>query len=244
MRVVPSQVIPLEEIDGEKILLRIQDAAKTCYQTHKDTDNIESAKRIVKNLMASGHYSMLEFGGNIAMRYITNIAGYKDLRTHRLSTWAVESTRWANYSKDKFNNGLTFIKPVEIEPNTQEYQLWLNTMELIEKNYLVMAKLGAKPDQLSLILPQSLKAEANVICNIPEWRHILSLRSTIGATGHVRPSIAEIMDKTLELFHEKIPVVFDDLYEQLQQKCSEQKLKELEKIQLTIPFEEFKQNKR
>lgn len=222
MRIVPSQVIPLQEIDGNKILLQIQEAAKTCYQTHKATDDIESAKRIVKRLIESGHHSMLEFGGNIAMRYITNIAGYKDLRTHRHSTWAVESTRWANYSKDKFNNGLTFIAPVEIEPNTPEYQIWLNSMLVTEQNYLEMAKLGAKPDQLSLILPQSLKAEANVIANIPEWRHILSLRSSIAATGHARPCIAEIMDETLELFHAKIPVIFDDLYEKLQLKKLEQ----------------------
>jgi thymidylate synthase (FAD) len=243
MRIIPSQVIPLEEIDGEKILLRIQDAAKTCYQTHKVTDNIESAKRIVKNLLASGHHSMLEFGGNIAMRYITNIAGYKDLRTHRHSTWAVESTRWANYSKDKFNNGLTFIDPVEIDHNSPEYQIWLNSMLITEKNYLEMAKLGAKPDQLSLILPQSLKAECNVIANIPEWRHILALRSSVARTGHARPCITEIMDKTLELFHEKIPVVFDDLYEELQQKRAEQKLKEAQKAQLQIKFETTQRKK-
>lgn len=214
MKIVPSQAIPLQEIDGYKILMQIQEAAKTCYQTHKATDDIESAKRIVKRLIESGHYSMLEFGGNIAMRYITNIAGYKDLRTHRHSTWAVESTRWANYSKDKFDNGLTFIAPVEIDCKSPEYQIWLNSMLISEKNYLEMAKLGAKPDQLSLILPQSLKAEANVIANIPEWRHILSLRSSIAKTGRARESIIEIMDQTLELFHEKIPVIFDDLYAQ------------------------------
>lgn len=218
MKIVKSSIQPLSEINGEEILLKIQNAAKTCYQSHKDTDNIDSAKRIVKSLLNSGHLSMLEFGGTIGMKYITNIAGYKDLRTHRLSTWAVESTRWANYSNGRFGNELTFIKPVEIETDSEEYNIWLKAMQATEDNYMAMAKLDAKPDQLSLILPQSLKAEACVIANIPEWRHILSLRSSIAATGHARPCIKEIMDPTLELFHEKIPIVFDDLYEQYLQK--------------------------
>ena len=218
MKIVKSSIQPLSEINGEEILLKIQNAAKTCYQSHKDTDNIDSAKRIVKSLLNSGHLSMLEFGGTIGMKYITNIAGYKDLRTHRLSTWAVESTRWANYSNGRFGNELTFIKPVEIETDSEEYNIWLKAMQAAEDNYMAMAKLDAKPDQLSLILPQSLKAEACVIANIPEWRHILSLRSSIAATGHARPCIKEIMDPTLELFHKKIPIVFDDLYEQYLQK--------------------------
>ena len=237
MKIITPQVIPLQEIDGNQILLKIQEAAKTCYQSHKDTDDIESAKRIVKSLITSGHHSMLEFGGTIGMRYITNIAGYKDLRTHRLSTWAVESTRWANYSKGKFNGQLTFLSPKEFKKDSAEYAKWAQCMKMIEESYMELAKMGAKPDQLSLLLPQSTKAEANVIANLVEWRHILSLRSSIAKTGHARPSIVELMDQTLELFHEKIPIVFDDLYEQLQAKRALQKIEEEKNKQLLIPFE-------
>lgn len=221
MKIVQESLIPLQEINGDQILLRIQDAAKTCYQTHKITDDVESAKRIVKNLIDSGHHSMLEFGGTLGMRYITNIAGYKDLRTHRLSTWAVESTRWANYSKGKFGSELTFLEPKEFKKDTLEYAKWVECMQMIEKAYMELAKMGAKPDQLSLLLPQSTKAEANIICDIPEWRHIFNLRTSIAKTGHARPSIISLMDKTLELFHEKIPVIFDDQYALLQQKLKE-----------------------
>ena len=133
MKIVPESLKPLHEINGDQILLRIQDAAKTCYQTHKITDDVESAKRIVKGLIDSGHLSMLEFGGTLGMRYITNIAGYKDLRTHRLSTWAVESTRWANYSKGKFGSELTFLEPKEFKKGTPEYAKWLEAMQMIEK---------------------------------------------------------------------------------------------------------------
>lgn len=226
MKIVQPNVQLLHDINGEEFLLRIQNAAKTCYQTHKVTDDLESAKRITKQLIDSGHLSMLEFGGTIGVRFITNIAGYKDMRTHRLSTWAVESTRWANYSKGKFGSELTFLEPDEFKKGTPEYQKWLECMQMIEKSYMELAKMGVKPDQLSLLLPQSLKAEANIIANAVEWRHIFNLRTSIAKTGHARPSIESLMNKTLEIFHEKIPVVFDDQYELLQQKKLEMQQKQ------------------
>ena len=152
------------------------------------------------------------------MNYVSNIAAYKDLTRHRHGTFAIESTRYANYSKDKFGNELKFLNHIEIEAPSEEYKIWCNTMQAAEDNYMAMAKLGAKPDQLSLVLPHSTAAEFNICANLREWRHILSLRSSIAATGHARPCIKEIMDPTLELFHEKIPIVFDDLYEQYLQK--------------------------
>ena len=77
-----------------------------------------------------------------------------------------------------------------------------------------MARLGCKPDQLSLVLGHSTAAEFNITANLREWRHVLDLRAC-NSTGHVRPCILEIMQPTLEIFHKEIPVVFDDLYEKM-----------------------------
>lgn len=219
MQIVKAQIKPITEINGEEALLTVQRVAKTCYKSYKDCDDIESAKRIVKALIDSGHHAMLEFY-SITMNYISNVASYKDLTRHRHGSFAIESTRYANYSKDKFGNELKFLDPIEIEAPSEEYKIWLKAMQAAEDNYMAMARLGAKPDQLSLILPHATVAEFNICANLREWRHILSLRSSIAATGHARPCVKEIMDPTLELFHEKIPVVFDDLYEIYLQKKS------------------------
>ncbi|MCQ2562321.1 MAG: FAD-dependent thymidylate synthase [Alphaproteobacteria bacterium] len=216
MIVVDMQINPLTKIDGYQALMDIQRVAKTCYKTNKDTDDIESAKRIVKRLLDSGHHTMLEFY-DITMNYVGNVAAYKDLRTHRHSVWAVESTRWCNYNKDKFGNEIKFLKPIELKPNTPEYEIWVQAMKNLESSYMEMAKLGCNPDQLSLLLPQSTAAEFNVRANLREWRHIFSLRSSVAATGHARPCVKQLMDPTLELFHKQIPVVFDDLYEKMKQ---------------------------
>lgn len=213
MQIIEAEIKPITEIDGKEALLAIQRVAKTCYKSYKDADDIESAKRIIKALIDSGHHAMLEFY-SITMNYISNVAAYKDLTRHRHGSFAIESTRYCNYSKGKYSNELKFLNPVEIQAPSEEYKIWLKAMQAAEDNYLEMAKLGAKPDQLSLILPHSTAAEFNISANLREWRHILSLRSSIAATGHARPCIKQIMNQTLELFHEKIPVVFDDLYEQ------------------------------
>lgn len=216
MKIVQAQIKPITKIDGEDALLTIQKVAKTCYKTNKDTDNMASAMRITKQLMESGHHSMFEFY-NITMKYLSNIAAYKDLRTHRHSTFAVESTRWCNYSKGKFGNEISFLMPIEIPTDTIQYQVWLNGCQQAEQNYMDMMSMGATPDQASLLLPQSTAAEFIVTANIREWRHILSLRA-VGTTGKPRPCVQQIMEPTLRLFHKKIPVLFDDLYEQMMQK--------------------------
>lgn len=215
MKVVKSKITPLTPINGDEILLQIQRVAKTCYKTYSDKDDIESAKRIVKQLMTSGHHSMFEFP-TITMNYVSNIAAYKDLTRHRHCTFAIESTRYCDYSKDRMGNNVKFLDPVEIT-DSQQYAIWVQTMQKLEDAYIKMAKLGAKPDQLSLILPQSTAAEFNMTANLREWRHVLALRA-VGTTGKSRPCVQEIMKPTLTLFHNKIPVLFDDLYEQMKQK--------------------------
>ena len=119
------------------------------------------------------------------------------------------STRWCNYSKGKFNSELTFIEPINIKPDTPEYMIWYKTMKEIEESYMKMSQLGCKPDQMRMILPHSTKTEVNIKTNIREWRHIFGLRCHKAA----HPSVRQVMLETLRLFHERIPVLFDDLYE-------------------------------
>lgn len=210
MKIVKAQVNPLTKIDGKEALLLIQRIARTCYKSYKDSDDLESAKKIVANLMKSGHTSMIE-NYSVSMNYLTNIAAYKDLTRMRHSSFAIESTRWCNYSKDKFDNNIKFLDPIEIPKDSLKYQVWLNGCQQAEEHYLQMAALGAKPDELSLLLPQSTAAEMNMTANLREWYHIFELR----ALGHSRPCVKEIMQPTLELFAKNIPVIFDELYNQM-----------------------------
>ena len=215
MKIIPAQIKPLNQINGDQILLNLQRAAKTCYKSYGETDDLESAKRIIKRLIDSGHQSMLEFE-TITMNYITNIATYKDLTRHRHASFAIESTRYSCYDKGKHGSEIKFLQPAEIQQDNIMYQVWLNGCKQAEQNYFDLRSLGATPDQASLLLPQCTAAEITMSANLREWRHILSLRA-VGSTGKPRPCVQEIMQPTLRLFAEKIPVVFDDLLIKLNQ---------------------------
>lgn len=112
-----------------------------------------------------------------------------------------------NYSKDKFGNELTFIKPCNIDELSDMWNEWVGLMEEVELTYRNMAKLGAKPDQLRMILPHSTAAEVCMTANLRSWRHIFKMRCAKAA----HPSVQQIMKMILREFASKIPVVFDDL---------------------------------
>lgn len=138
---------------------------------------------------------------------------YKDLTRHRHCSFAIESTRFCSYNKDKFGNEITFIKPCNMDENSEIYHTWYKSMWDIEQSYMKMAELGGKPDQLRMLLPHSTAASVVVTANIREWRHIFSLRCAKAA----HPSVRQIMLMTLNEFHKRIPVLFDDLYKQYEE---------------------------
>lgn len=196
----------LEPINGEKIVKNIEYYARVCYKSEdKITEN--SAENFLKSIIKSGHESVLEHE-KVTVIFTCDIGFYKDITRHRAGTsYSIESTRWCNYSKGKFNEEISVIKPVNIEEGTEEYNLWLKAMQEMEKYYMEMAAKGCKPDQLRMLLPHSTKATAVVTCNLRSWRHMFKLRAAKSA----HPSIQQLMKPLLKTFMVEIPYIFDDL---------------------------------
>ena len=146
---------------------------------------------------------------------------YKDITRHRLASYSIESTRYCNYSKDKFNNKISFIKPVFYDSSWQsneyygvkltEEQLkskqWYNCMLQIQTTYNNMSKLNCLPDELRMILPHSTAAEVTMTSNIREWKHILSLRCS--KMTHL--SVQQVMIPILKHFQLTMPEIFDSV---------------------------------
>lgn len=208
VKIIEPSVEIVTEINPNTILKTIEKAARTCYKTENNiSEDTSSAVKMIAKLIEVGHTAMIEFA-DIHVKLIADTGVLKDLSRHRHCSFAVESTRYCNYSKGKFGNELTFIKPCNIEENSDMYKTWLEAMQHIEDSYMKMAEQGAKPDQLRMILPHSLKTEINMKCNIREWRHIFKLRCAKAA----HPSVQQVMKMILKELHQSIPVVFDDLY--------------------------------
>ena len=197
--------IEVEKVDGKKIMQNIERACRTCYRSEdKITD--ESYKTLLKNCITRGHESVLEHE-KITVRMTCDIGVYKDLTRHRIAAFSIESTRYCNYGKDKFNGEIKFIKPCNIEKGTKTYELWKNACESIEENYIEMSKLGAKPDELRMILPHSTAAEVTMTADIREWKHILLLRTS----NHTHPSIRQLLIPLLLYFKKIMPEIFDEV---------------------------------
>lgn len=197
--------IEIEQFDGKKIMKNIERACRTCYRS-EGLITEDSYKKLLKNCINRGHESVLEHE-KITVRMCVDIGVYKDLTRHRFGSFSIESTRYCNYGKDKFDNEIKFIQPCNIDEDTDLYAFWQHAMERIELNYIHMSNNGATPDQMRMILPHSTAAEVTMTANIREWRHILDLRTK----KMTHPSIRQVLIPLLLKFKAEMPELFEGI---------------------------------
>lgn len=136
---------------------------------------------------------------------------------HRVMSFAQESTRYCNYSKGKFGNGLTFIQPSwitldkEIAPINElcllsgqydrENPNLRYLASLVDANYayLLLLNKGWTPQQARAVLPNSLKTELVVTGFTSDWNHFFDLRAR-GTTGAPHPQAKELAEPLMREF--------------------------------------------
>ena len=193
--------IEVENYNPIQIMKNIERACRTCYRSENFITE-ESYKKLLKNCINRGHESVLEHE-KITVRMTCDIGVYKDLTRHRFGSFSIESTRYCNYSKDKFDNNIKFIEPIYFDDGDKG-QLWVDAMMAIENQYMKMAEAGCTPDEMRMILPHSTAAEVTMTANIREWRHILDLRTK----KMTHPAIRQLLIPLLLKFKEDMPELF------------------------------------
>lgn len=208
MKVIEPGYQILSPINGTELQL-IERAGRTCYKSEdKITD--ESAKQFVAGLIKRQHEAMLEHS-SLSIRFICDRGVSHELVRHRIASFAQESTRYCNYSKDKFGNELTFIRPFFWDKDSFEYSRWREVCKMAEDEYCrLMSQPGCTPQEARSILPNSIKTEVVMTTNYREWRHFFKLRAA-RATGPAHPQMEQITRPLLEELKTLIPVVFDDI---------------------------------
>lgn len=210
--VKPSFEIVSEISDGGiKELKHIERMGRISYKSEdKITEDGESAKKFISKLIANGHESVLEHS-SLSVIFITDRAVTHELVRHRLASFTQESQRYCNYSKDKFDNEVTFVQPWWISAeNPIESDIvypWMNAMNVAEREYFQLLEIGMAPQDAREVLPNSTKTEIGVTANYREWRHILKLRCSNAA----HPDIRRLMRGLAIELKMRIPVVFDDI---------------------------------
>lgn len=139
----------------------------------------------------------------------------------RVFSFAQESTRYCNYSKDKFDNEITYILPPWIGEtdvhNFYENSKWDNflkynedslggsfaflfNLEELEETYITLVKEeGWKPQEARAILPNALKTELVMTGFVSDWKHFFELRDA----GSAHPQARELAQPLHKLFIEK-----------------------------------------
>lgn len=138
---------------------------------------------------------------------------------HRVFSFAQESTRYCNYSKDKFGNELTFIIPtwltlpesnytycdgdwvdinkqvIQISEDEENVHSFLNTLDCSEYQYTMLINAGWKPQQARQILPNALKTELVMTGFESDWKHFFELRCDTAAHPDARKLALELYNK-------------------------------------------------
>lgn len=198
----------LGEIDGIALLKNIERAKRVCYKS-EDAITAESYIGAVRDLITRGHDAMLEHG-SISVVVTCDRGVSHEIVRHRIASYAQESTRYCNYSKDKFNNEITVIEPYFFHEGTVAYDAWYDGCTSAERAYFDLLALGRTPQEARDVLPNSLKTEVVITMNPREWRHFFKLRAC-GSSGKPHPQMLEIAVPMLRAFQQKFPVIFDDL---------------------------------
>ena len=209
---------PISE-NGLQELKHIERIGRVCYKSEGNiTDDGESAKKFVKMLITRGHEAMLEHS-TLAVKFTVDRGVSHEIVRHRIASFAQESTRYVNYSLDKFGSEVNYIdieegihldskmKEMDAETISAIVSEWQEAMLAAEQHYMKMLELGATPQIARSVLPNSTKTELTVTANYREWRNFFKLRTE--KTAH--PQMREVAIPLLEELKTKIPVIFEDI---------------------------------
>lgn len=205
MKIIEPSVELINPIPYEAALNTLEIAGRTCYQSEdKMTD--DSAEAFIRRIIQRGHESVLEHV-SITARFICDRGVSHEIVRHRIGAYSQESTRYCNYSGEKFGSEITVIRPEFWKSYSVKFLNWWAACQTAETNYFKLLRNGATPQEARSVLPNSLKTTIIVTYNIREWRHFLRLRCAPDA----HPQMRQVAKMARELLKAWGPVFFEDL---------------------------------
>ena len=157
----------------------------------------------------------------ITAKFICDRGVSHEFVRHRVFSFAQESQRYCNYSKDKFNNEITFIKPTWLDIPTGNYTYWdgdwcdIDNMKIqlpsdngVADNFLwclnnagmqykLLINKGLKPQEARGVLPNATKTELVMTGFESDWEGFFKLR----CSGAAHPDAKKLADELYKLIH-------------------------------------------
>lgn len=162
----------------------------------------------------------------ITAKFICDRGVSHEFVRHRVFSFAQESTRYCDYSKDKFENDITYIIPSWLDLPEGKYSNWdndwcdvselkllypevdnlsdpancfLQSIKNAEYYYFMLINRGWKPQQARQVLPNATKTELVMTGFESDWEHFLSLRTSKNA----HPDAQRLSLKLKELLYDE-----------------------------------------
>ena len=124
----------------------------------------------------------------VCVHFVCDRGILAEFTRHRVFSFSAESTRYCNYSKNKFGNEVTFIEPCwsTTEPMRDGFSEFRTALAEAENHYLFLIENGWKPQQARAVLPNSLKTELVMTGFVSDWKHFFELRCDSAAHPQAR----------------------------------------------------------
>ena len=165
----------------------------------------------------------------ITVHFTTQVGVTREFNRHRANSMAEQSTRYCNYSKDKFGGEIAINLPewikkeadcqkiyqelnhnllkqlcqeLVIEKDQQAWSAvdnWLFANLACEYAYLNLISLGRKPQEARVVLPLDINTELVHTAFVSDWKHFFDLRA-LGTTGAPHPDAKAIAAPLFEEF--------------------------------------------
>lgn len=142
------------------------------------------------------------------VKFTADIHFYKDCTRHRVFSWAIESTRWCNYIKDKFGHSVTFMKPSWLkEDDFNELQ---EDCKIIESIYFKWIEKGYPQECAAYFLSQGVKADVIMTGFVDDWEDFFNKRA-LGKTGKPHPDVVNLVKPLYEEFKNRHIISNDEI---------------------------------
>lgn len=156
----------------------------------------------------------------ITVHFTTQVGITREFNRHRANSMAEQSTRYCNYTKDKFGSEISvnvpkwvkddsdfanlpsqtdmelfkkLCKDIATEDNTSWNAIdnWLFANLAAEFSYMNLISMGKKPQEARVVLPLDINTELVHTAFLRDWKHFFDLRA-IGTTGEPHPDAKAI----------------------------------------------------
>lgn len=131
----------------------------------------------------------------VTVKFICPISISREFNRHRANSMAEQSTRYCNFSKNKFNNEITFIKPYWYDAaDSYTKNEFDRGLQYAEGYYMFLIDKGMKAQEAREILPLCTATELVHTAFVDDWKHFFFLRDAAPAHPQAR-ELAEPLHK-------------------------------------------------